>query len=272
MAVQHHGSHLAEKRMADLTLTEIRYPPNLTLAEHAHERACFCFIIAGSYDEHFGRRAYHCSPSTVLFRPPQEAHRDFFGRFGGHCLLIEVESNWLERVRECTSVLGQPAKLGGAPAKLALNVLRHFRDSDDLSRLAVEGIALELAAEFAKDLSSRITTKPPRWLREARDLIHSSYTQPTTLAEIGQRVGVHPVHLAREFRRHYYLTVGGYIRQQRINQACSELRSEYSSLVEIALTVGFSSQSHFTRAFKAHTGTTPGDYRRSFISRAKFGQ
>jgi hypothetical protein len=40
--VRHHGSHLAELRVADLTLTPVRYAAGTRHSEHARERACFC--------------------------------------------------------------------------------------------------------------------------------------------------------------------------------------------------------------------------------------
>ena len=94
-------------------------------------------------------------------------------------------------------------------------------------------------------------------------MIDSYYMTRLTLNHISGVVGVHPVHLAREFRRHFGRTVGDYIRQQRIGQACRELKKDGAPLVEIALSVGFSSQSHFTRAFKSLTGTTPSSFRNS---------
>src|SRR5262249_44715905 len=127
----------------------------------------------------------------------------------------------------------------------------------------IEGLALELAAEFARTLGRMTTTSAPRWLLQAREMIDSYYMTPLTLKRISGVVGVHPVHLAREFRRHFGRTVGGYIRQQRIDQACRELKQNRARLVEIALSVGFSSQSHFTRAFKSLTGTTPSSFRNS---------
>jgi len=264
--VRHHGSHLAEVRVADLTLTQVRYAAGTRHSEHAHERACFCLTISGGFDESFGRRTIRCKPLSVLFCPPYQLHRDTFDGDNAQCLLIEAEPRWLERVREYTALLTEPAKQdGGLSAKLALSVFRQCTDADDLSLLSIEGLALELAAEFARTLGRMTTASAPRWLRQAREMIDSYYMTQLTLNHISGEVGVHPVHLAREFRRHFGRTVGGYIRQQRIDQACRELKKDGAPLAEIALSVGFSSQSHFTRAFKSLTGTTPSSFRNSAL-------
>jgi AraC family transcriptional regulator len=69
------------------------------------------------------------------------------------------------------------------------------------------------------------------------------------------------VHLARTFRRHYHCTVGEYMRQLRVNFACRQLREGSRPLMEIALAVGFSDQSQFSRTFKRVMGLTPAAFR-----------
>ncbi|MBV9899000.1 MAG: helix-turn-helix transcriptional regulator [Chloroflexi bacterium] len=58
----------------------------------------------------------------------------------------------------------------------------------------------------------------------------------------------------------------GYVTKRRIDRAKDLLRHADLSLVDIALAVGFSSQSHFTATFRRHTGMTPGAFRRQLSS------
>jgi AraC family transcriptional regulator len=76
-------------------------------------------------------------------------------------------------------------------------------------------------------------------------------------------VGVHPVTLARGFRRAYGCTLGEYVRRQRIENACRQLLDSAASLAEIALANGFADQSHFSNTFHRYTVMTPARYRRS---------
>ncbi len=101
----------------------------------------------------------------------------------------------------------------------------------------------------------------PAWLRDVRDLLHERAPASASLSHLAGAVGVHPVHLARSFRREYGVTVGQYARELRLEWAISQLPLADASLAEIAAGAGFADQSHFTRAFRAHTGVTPGRYR-----------
>jgi AraC family transcriptional regulator len=80
------------------------------------------------------------------------------------------------------------------------------------------------------------------------------------IATLADDIGVHPVHLARVFRAHYGMSIGTYLRGLRLDWAACQLPTN-TPLSEIAAGAGFVDQSHFTRAFRIHTGLTPGQYR-----------
>jgi AraC family transcriptional regulator len=127
--------------------------------------------------------------------------------------------------------------------------------------LAIEGLTLELLAETSRRSVVSSNHKRPLWLEQAREILHAHFTGQLTLTSIAEMVGVHPVHLAREFRKYYLCTMGDYVRQLRIEFACRNLAETTTPLVEIALAAGFSHQSHFSRTFKRLTGMTPAQYR-----------
>lgn len=74
-------------------------------------------------------------------------------------------------------------------------------------------------------------------------------------------MGVHRVHLARTFRRHFGTTVGAYRRRLSLERAEREIAEGCMELGRIALRSGFYDQSHFNRHFRRATGMTPGRFR-----------
>jgi AraC family transcriptional regulator len=83
-----------------------------------------------------------------------------------------------------------------------------------------------------------------------------------SLTSLAEAIGIHPVYLASEFRRHYRRSIGAYVRRLRVDYACRQLTTTEAPLAEIALAAGFADQSHFSRTFKSHVGMTPLAYRR----------
>jgi AraC-like DNA-binding protein len=75
-------------------------------------------------------------------------------------------------------------------------------------------------------------------------------------------VDLSPHHLCRSFKRATGTSPYQYILKERIERSKALLRMGNTSVAQVALSVGFSSQSHFAVAFRKHTGTTPGRFLR----------
>lgn len=82
-----------------------------------------------------------------------------------------------------------------------------------------------------------------------------------SLSDISLLVGLSPSHVAKKFRQSTGLSLCHFINRRRILRSLETLKTE-SPLVSIALDLGFSSQSHFTRVFSDLTGMTPAKYRK----------
>jgi AraC family transcriptional regulator len=134
-------------------------------------------------------------------------------------------------------------------------------------------LALELLAATTREADDDGPGRRPRaWLGEAEELLRERLHDRLGLGELAEAVGVNPAQLARAFRLHYGLSVGEYGRRLRLAWAVQELARGDSTLAEIAASAGFADQSHFTRAFKQHVGSTPGRYREQTRSRSFHGR
>lgn len=253
-------------RLAPFVLTETVYAAGTYLPKHSHERACFILVLRGTFDEIYERRGRACEPLSLIFRPAQETHSDRFHAHGGRCLNVEIDPQWLARVNADSPALSDSADFrGGEFSRLATRIYGEYRQPDEVSHLSLEALFLEIAARAARRTrGAACATRTPRWLEQARDLIHAQFREPLTLTGIAAFVNVHPVHFASVFQESYHCTVGEYIRRLKIEYACRELSRSDTPLVEIALDAGFYDQSHFSRTFKRLTGMTPTAYRSTF--------
>jgi AraC family transcriptional regulator len=252
---------------AGIRLIETVYSPALKLPAHSHESAYFCFVLDGSFAEFYGEKSRSCRPSTLVFHPSGEMHSDHF-HTSVRCFNIQIGSQWLEHIRQYSSVINAPADFFDERLSfLATRLYREFRDADDFSALAIEGLTLEILAETSRRSTGKLELRPPGWLRQVKEILDERFEENLSLVALSEAVGVHPVHLAREFRRFYRCTAGEYARQRRIEFACHQLISTDFPLCDIALTAGFFDQSHFARTFKKLTGLAPSEYRAAFRSR-----
>ena len=232
------------------------------IPRHTHEEAHFIFVVQGSYITSAREVEPVCASRTLLFNPAGTTHRDRFQTRGGRFLAISVAPERLRLVQEQISLIDHPVGFcQGSMPWLAARLYRELRARDGLSVLVMEGIALELLGQTARQ-KLRPGRRPPRWLRTAQELIHDRFPSSPGLAEIARAVGVHPVYLARAFREHHGMTIGEYVRKLRVEHACRLISTTGASLSEIALAAGFCDQSHFSRTFKRMTGSSPAEYRR----------
>jgi AraC family transcriptional regulator len=131
-----------------------------------------------------------------------------------------------------------------------------------LALISLEGILLEMLVEGARSgCGSGTVAVLPRWLRVARDYLEANFLRPLSLAEIAATAGVHRVHLSREFRRYFSITVGEFLRRKRIEHACHMVSTSNTPLSEIAMACSFSDQSHFSATFRRQVGVTPARFR-----------
>ncbi|MFM8804283.1 MAG: helix-turn-helix domain-containing protein [Planctomycetia bacterium] len=82
------------------------------------------------------------------------------------------------------------------------------------------------------------------------------------LSDMAVRTGLSPSHFAKKFRQTTGLSLHRFVNRRRMLKSLDLLRDESLPLAGVALELGFSSQSHFTRLFSSLTGMTPAKYQK----------
>jgi AraC family transcriptional regulator len=248
-------------------LTQTYRPPGLVLPPHFHEHANIALTIDGFFTETVGRKPYEVNPCSVIFRPAGEKHSNRYGKTAAHCLIMEVRPQRLSELRQVTEILDRASYVeGGMISSLALRILREFRTLDAVGPLSIEALTLEMLVQATR-LDVVQDRNPPRWLQQAREVIHEQFLESLSLSSVAELVGVHAAHLAKMFRRHYGCTLGDYVRRLRLDYASQLLARSERTLTTIALAAGFYDQSHFAHVFKLRFGVTPGVFRTGLRTR-----
>jgi AraC family transcriptional regulator len=76
------------------------------------------------------------------------------------------------------------------------------------------------------------------------------------------------MHFAAQFRAAVGMRPHQYLLKRRIERAEALLKQAEISLVEVALTVGFQTQAHFTTVFKRFAGDTPYQWRSAYLAQS----
>jgi AraC family transcriptional regulator len=262
------GRIIRSQEFAGFRLVDGVYSAKTTVPTHAHPYAVFCVALKGMCTEAFAGNVRQYEASTVEFLPADQSHSLDFPFADTRAFSINIATYWIERAREFSLRLDNSVHAhAGLLSGLMMKIYGEFRHRDSASPVAIQGLVMEMFAAVSRNHSHPSVGPPQRWLAWAVEFLRESYTEHLTLAQVASAAGVHPVYLAREFRRSHGCTIGEYIRRLRVERACRQLSSSDESLATIAAATGFSDQSHFSRTFKRLMGITPTQYRANFDTR-----
>jgi AraC family transcriptional regulator len=245
--------------------TEACYRHGASMLHHHHDEACLVLVLSGFAAHTEGRHSIDLRPGSVLYIPPAQRHADVFGPVGARCVVNKIDPLWINRLG--LDFEGQTPRVTRDGHLYALGVAIHqeIKNSDDLSALIVEGSLLELFGRWKRDRRHRTQRLPP-WLERVKTMLVDSFRESVSLQDLSRSAGVHPAHIAREFRRVYGVTIGAYVRKLRIEFVAERLsapwKAPHSTLTDLALDAGFCSHAHMTFAFKRITGFTPSEFRK----------
>lgn len=258
-----------------------------TKAEPMPPRDHHIVLIAGEHSSYlFQQRLGRCfegacRPGDISMVPA--GHETMFrGRLPAH-LRIGLS---VDHVIEAAEELGR----SGAYARPELANIFRAQDqfverlgailSSELSRpvhptqdLLMESLAVTLSTHLLRsyaasaDTLGRVGGSNIAAIRRALEFMSQPLDTRISLTELADASGISRFHLSRIFKKHFGLSPIAYLERTRIERAKDLIHSAEMSLAEVAQTVGFADQSHFTRRFKHFTGSTPGAYAREHARR-----
>jgi len=256
----------ASHRADDVVLSELCQPFARSVPRHEHELAYVTIVLHGDYLEGDHGKLDELRPFTAVFNPVGAAHSTVIGPAGATLFTIEFRGR---NLRELDLPLPEQTTFDCGAGTLLWPGLRLFSafKNQSADALLLEGHVFEVLGAIAElDRSSDKT--PPRWLMRVKDRLHAEFSNSLRMRDLAREAGVHPVHLARAFRRFEKRTPGEYQQQLQLRAACELLRNPEWPLATIAAECGFSDQSHFTRVFRRMAAMTPLRFRQAVAQRA----
>ncbi|MDB4292842.1 helix-turn-helix transcriptional regulator [Maribacter sp.] len=249
------GKHYKKSTFENMIITDTEYTHE-RVDWHYHENPYFTYLLQGKLYEANKKEDYYLEPGSLLFHNWQDAHQNIKAPEFTRGFHVELNADWFKKNEVATTALEGSLQLKNPLLKKLMNaIFLESRIADPHSQTSINLLLLEVMNTMKHQETLR-TLKKPKWVDDLNALIletNSSYS----LTELGQRLGIHPVHLSREFHKYFGTTFGQYIRHLRLNKAVLLMTAKRYSLTEICYTCGFYDQSHFISTFKSAYGITP---------------
>lgn len=259
---QHFGENKRSIRLLGTILTEAGYTPDIHVPWHYHENAYFFYHLRGRLDEHNKKKTVVCKPGTLLFHHWQDPHYDRNFSVDARFFHVEIGNEWFLRHQLKPAMLEGSMQLDNPLLQPVFQKIhKEIRLNDNITQISVDGMLLEAIAEIVRHGRQK-DPKTPAWVKKVKEILHDNLATRLTLEMLSLETGVHPVHLSKEFPRHFQVGFGQYLRSLRVQKAITLLPDKNLTLSDIAFACGFSDQSHFTRCFKESMGTVPSEFRK----------
>lgn len=147
---------------------------------------------------------------------------------------------------------------------IAMLLLAELQSDSIMGQLYAESLTQVLVihllrhySTFAQPITFENRSLSHTRLQQAIEYIHAHLDRDLSLVEIAEVINISPVYFARVFKRAIGTSPHQYVIQQRVERAKEMLSKTDLVIADIALQVGFSSQSHLTQQLKRFTGMTP---------------
>ena len=151
---------------------------------------------------------------------------------------------------------------------IALNQITNYNLNNSIKNLYFKGKALELLSLYFNRSEDADIEQCPFLvdetnvikIRKAKDIIISRMSEPPTLQELSEEIGLSLKKLKEGFKQIYGDSVFSFLFDYKMEVARKLLEAGDDNVNEVGLKVGYSTSSHFISAFKKKYGTTPKKY------------
>jgi AraC family transcriptional regulator len=211
------------------------------------------------------------SGMTYVCRPSQTLHAEFAGPADFLHLHVAGGSIHRQQAAQTSAGMSSEASLATMLSRDALidHLARAVQTAQDgADESYIEALARAIVVRTAQIRQRRARISPlPKWrLRRAVDYVEAHISEAISLADLAAAAGLSRTHFAAQFRLATGCRPHDFILLQRIEAAKRLLLETSRALVDIALTVGFQAQAHFSTVFKRFVGEPPGRWRRTRLA------
>jgi len=236
---------------------------NKTFSPHFHDKYSIALITSGNHNFTCNKDDFVARPGDIRLINPHDIHVCKSKTWG--YITFTPDSNFVEAFSEsCQKELhhitfANPVVRNNKLSQLFIGLNSATKEWQD--KLMAENILEELVVNLISSYSNcTIETKDISYSRakltQSVEYMKTNFDEQLKLETLANISGLSKYHYLRKFKEEFNMTPHAYLLQIRIQNAKNMLLED-ESLSEIALSCGFSDQSHFTRVFNKVYGMSP---------------
>jgi AraC family transcriptional regulator len=227
----------------DFVLRQTTYSGGLRQPRHSHDYSNVTVVIGGALEETAEGGTYRAVAGSVVLKAAGCEHETRVSGFGARTISVRFDAGarngawrWFEE-----------------PEVVRAGLMLRKNFDETAAMTLIESV-------LAHDSPP---AQPPAWLSSLRAALDENFDRSIRFGELARDFGLHPVYVARIFKRHVGMSMTDYVRAARVRHARHLLASSRRSVDAIAGEAGFTDASHLCHTFSNLLGITPRGYRSS---------
>ncbi len=239
---------------------------------HWHEAIEMLYFTQGKAVTACNLQEYEVKKGTIVFINGNELHTGIISQFDSAFYCFQFDPNFFHNLigtqfvlfqniiqdNDCTKLLDQLIDIS-AQKNTVQSII-------EIKKLAYEFFTL-LTQRYAKNVlleeDYKKQFKKLDTFHHIIDYLDRHYWEDFAISELAAHFNMSSSYFAHFFKQYAQKSVIEYVNETRILRAKNFLEKEEIPVSEIALRVGFSDINYFSRKFKAITGVTPTEYKKS---------
>jgi AraC family transcriptional regulator len=216
-------------------------------------------VLFGELEEHTLSSTVRAHPFSIVAKAEAATHRNYFGSRGARLVSIVFEDETFRPFAKAAHLGPWQWFHSWEAARVSVKLLRAIKQEQ--KEEAVKEQVIQLLAALHPERTTTRTT-PPLWLQYVAEKVRDLYCSNLLVQDLAEEAGVHPVYLARAFRKYYGCSVKEYLHRQRLHRSLGQLSAGEIPLAHLACDFGYADQAHFSRIFRREAGMSPGQFRK----------
>lgn len=169
------------------------------------------------------------------------------------------------RVFELVVVVSRASVEAGVNSEMPIGINAAFMQElgTCYSTEEINTAALKVLERYFKEIQTNSKAKNRLAIEGIKGFIRNNYNRNLTLEEIADSVYLSPYYVSRIFKESQSITVMDYVTRVKLDEAKKMLGNTRYKIDEIAVRLGYSDASYFSKVFKKNEGMTPTQFRQS---------
>ncbi|MBR7927611.1 helix-turn-helix transcriptional regulator [Aerococcaceae bacterium zg-ZUI334] len=184
-------------------------------------------------------------------------------------IINRIESNQLRSVKNFMLSYNTQYFMAGLRGNLDIMVAHRLAESfavmieDSQSVIDLQEIMIMMLETYSDSKYRVIEENDVQISDKVDNFIEQEFMNQITISQIAQQFNMNKEYLMRVYKKEKSMTIHDKITIRRIQEAKKLLQYTHLSILEIAMSIGFSTSQYFSTTFKKMCGFSPTEYRKN---------